>query len=130
MYLLDSFEDALAVSPVDPVPRSYMPTFLRAADWPDAPVIPPRGEPYDERGRFDLDRFPNYVSPRICLRLDLKHPSVPAHLSWRLAQQNPSDLGEDGALYLYESSEHSQHANEVLARARLTELLKAAQEPA
>jgi hypothetical protein len=72
-------------------------TGYQAYGFPEAPRHPRvEGEPpYDGRYRG------SFISKALCLRLDLRHPSVPAELRERLSRAFPAQVGGDQAFYEY-----------------------------
>jgi hypothetical protein len=75
--------------------------FLGAPFWPLIPNAPP----------FDGVRRASWVSPGVCLRLDLSHPAVPAALREALLDAHPAHVGEGGAFYEYGIESTSQATN-------------------
>jgi hypothetical protein len=75
--------------------------------YPDAPRQPlvPDAPPFDDVYRG------SWRSPGVCLRLALSHPSVPAEVADRLRADHPTQIGADGALYLYGIDRRSQRLN-------------------
>jgi hypothetical protein len=68
------------------------------------PVIP-GAPPYDGVYRG------SWISPGICVRLDLTHPSVPSRVSAGLRERFPSQVGTDDAFYEYGIAASSQRTN-------------------
>lgn len=95
---------------------SVRPDFHRgwlAAAWPAAPAEPlrPGAPPYDGVYRG------SWLSPGVCLRLDLGHPAVPDAVAERLRARHSERIGADGALYRFGVDSTSQRTNrdEVIA---------------
>jgi hypothetical protein len=122
----DDVRDAVQHSLVEALPPgTHEPSLLRARDWSQAPGVSPRGvPPYDEHGRYDLARYPNFVSSHLCVRLDLEHHSLPTGSAAMIAARHPELIGGDGALYVYESSSRSQLSNRRRAVERIVEIVR------
>lgn len=90
-----------------------------AFSYPEAPTEPlrPGAPPYDGIYRG------SWVSPGVCVRLDLGHPAVPPVLAERLRARFPEQIGLDGAFYEYGIDAPSQRDNRDQAVMRLIEHL-------
>lgn len=79
----------------------------RFFECPDAPLCPiiPGDPPYDGVYRG------SWVSPGVCVVLELSHPCVPRRLSERLRELYPQQVGRDGAFYEFGIKSRSQRDN-------------------
>ncbi len=115
LHLLEAALDIVTCSP-------------RQAGWlppayPDAPRESLRpGAPPDD-GVYRA----SWLSPGVCVRLDLQHPRVPDSLANQLRKSSPEALGSDEALYVYGVDSTSQRDNRDHALDTLRQLVVRAQ---
>ncbi len=87
---------------------------------PPCPLIP-GAPPHDGVYRG------SWISPGICLRLDLEHPAVGAQLRTYLRTSFSGQVGGDGGFYEYGIEDRSQRTNREQALARLAARVEAGQ---
>jgi hypothetical protein len=78
--------------------------FSGCPDAPHCPIIP-GAPPHDGVYRG------SWVSPGVCLVLELSHPNVPGWLAARLRELYPQQVGRDGAFYEFGIASRSQRDN-------------------
>jgi hypothetical protein len=88
--------------------RTRYATGYQAYGYPEAPWHPiVEGQP-----PHDGIHRASFISRILCVRLDLRHPSVSAELRERLMRAHPEQVGGDQAFYEYAVDERaSQRAN-------------------
>ncbi|TKD08505.1 hypothetical protein [Polyangium fumosum] len=106
------FADALDAAPARPMSEDVGWLPYHYAQAPAHPIIP-GDPPYDGVYRG------SWVSPGICVRLDLTHPSLSARLRAWLRARFPEQVGGDDGFYEYGIESRSQRTNLQQALARL-----------
>ncbi|MDC3956618.1 hypothetical protein [Polyangium jinanense] len=115
------FADALDAVPARPIWEVGW-TPHRYDQAPKHPLIP-NAPPHDGVYRG------SWVSPGICVRLDLMHASVSERLRAWLRSRYPEQLGGDDGFYEYGIESRSQRTNLEQALARLEAKIEESEHP-
>ncbi|HVK68457.1 MAG TPA: hypothetical protein VM694_28560, partial [Polyangium sp.] len=111
------FADALDAVPARPTSEEVGWTPHRYDQAPPHPLIP-NAPPYDGVYRG------SWVSPGMCVRLDLMHPALSERLRAWLRARFPEQVGGDDGFYEYGIESRSQRTNLEQALARLAAKLE------